>query len=284
MTTDERRWDAGRERITIAEHLSAIEDAYARLIVEVTHHAADPEIPGGMAMVMLGPGADVEAWSYREMSAILGRAYAEESMPGEVEPPLSFLAGWSDIVRSERGQEPSTKRAAIAREVHYLRSALDWMLALDGEGAPWWMPVESFAQDLAIVRRTLERVIGNGPQVDRGATCIRCEAGTRLERQWSNVRGEHAYEADIWECRQCGATMKWAEYLQAAKAEYLAKAKWLSGPDAAAMYRIAEGTIRRWVHEDKVRKKHDPILGRIVYCVKQIMEQREIEHAEAVDA
>lgn len=193
-------------RLRIAQDLSSIAEMFVKLRSEAVNRAGDPDIPGGAAMVLLGPGADVEAWNYIQMSAVLGRL----NLPGkelaailsdDIEPPLSFLASWADIVREARSQEPSKRRASIAGEVLYLRSALDWMLSVNDDGEPWFIEVESFAEDLAKVRWAMEAVLHDGDRDDKiNARCKECEAAPRL----SVRKGEGADGSDFWQCPKCG--------------------------------------------------------------------------------
>jgi hypothetical protein len=124
-------------RLRIARDLRAITHLYEDLREEAINRAGDPDIPGGDAMVMLGPGADVEAFGYAQISTYLGRTpgWVEEPLPDDLEPPLSFLAGWSDLIREERDM-PTALKATISREVDYIRSSLDWMLSYDESGVP----------------------------------------------------------------------------------------------------------------------------------------------------
>lgn len=178
------QWDPARERVRIAQDLTAIEDMFARLGQEAINRAGDPEIPGGAAMVLLGPGADLEAFGYAQMSELMGRTSGrtELALRSDVEPPLSFLASWSDIVRAERGQEPSKQEPGVAAEVKFLRSVLDWMLSDNGDGEPVFIQVEDFSNQLHRVRRAMESVLRDGDHPDRiNARCRECDARPRLE-------------------------------------------------------------------------------------------------------
>lgn len=192
-------WDPARERVRIAQDLTAIEDMFARLGQEAINRAGNPDIPGGSAMYLLGPGADLEAFGYAQMSELVGRTSGrtEIALRSDVEPPLSFLASWADIVRAERGQDQSTKKARIGDEVRYLRSALDWMLAVNDDGEPWFIQVEDFGQQLHRVRRTMEAVLSEGDRPDRiNARCRECDARARLEV----IATEGRYR---WQCPAC---------------------------------------------------------------------------------
>lgn len=193
------RWDPARERVRIAQDLTAIEDMFARLGQEAINRAGDPDIPGGAAMVLLGPGADIEAFGYAQMSELMGRTSGrtELALRSDVEPPLSFLASWADIVRSERGQVPSTEKARIGDEVRYLRSALDWMLS-EGDEGPVFIEVEDFSRQLHRVRRTMESVLRDGDHPEKiNARCRECDVAPRLEVN----PGARVFK---WRCPACG--------------------------------------------------------------------------------
>ena len=248
------------QRLSIAQDLSAIEDMYARLHGEAINRAGDPDIPGGAAMVMLGPGADVEAWGYVQLSSLFGRLNVDKEEQDRIErtgiePPLSFLASWADIVREERGGAPSARRASIGGEVLYLRASIDWMLSTNDEGEPWWLPVEDFATRLHQVRVTLENVLKDGERSERiNAKCNdpsekKCDR-PRLVRERADREGDE----DSYHCPSCGA---------AGGADWVARCwhrmvgekgdapEWVTIAVAAAATGRPPKTIRRWT---EVRK------------------------------
>lgn len=170
-------------RLEIAQDLSGILDMFTDLHGEAVNRAGDPDIPGGAAMVLLGPGADIEAFGYAQMSELMGRTSGSVWMPdkGDLEPPLSFLASWADIVREARGFEPSQRRASIDGEVSSLRNALDWMLSVNEDGEPWFIEVEDFAKGLSKIRRAMENVLHDGVRAERiRAECKACDESPRL--------------------------------------------------------------------------------------------------------
>ena len=191
---------ADKMRVRIARDLRAIEDMYDNLKIEAVNRAGDPNIPGGMAMVMLGPGADVEAFGYAQLSAIMGRVDPGSVEADDIEQPLSFLAGWVDIVREERDQ-PSDLKATISREVDYLGKSTDWMLSNDEYGDMRFIQVDDFAEHLAKVRRALENVLHAGHRATRiRAECKSCDAAPRLcLRQGEATDGSQ----DHWYCPNC---------------------------------------------------------------------------------
>ena len=197
-------WNPDEVRLQIAKDLTAVVQMFADLPGEAINRAGDPDIPGGAAMVMLGPGRDVEAFGYMELSAIMGRIdphAVEEVLKSDLEPPLSFLASWADLIREERGQEPSQRRATIKREATYLRSALDWMTATNDDGEPWFLSVDDFATQLGKTKRELENVLRAGDRADRiRAECKDCTEAPRLCLR----RGEaDDGSQDHWYCPAC---------------------------------------------------------------------------------
>lgn len=199
-------WNPDQVRLQMARDLREIETLYGLLREQAAARAGDPDMPGGAAMVLLGPGVNVEAFGYRELSVALGRpvtAWVEQRLNHDIEPPLSFLASWSDIVRDERGhQRRSTAR--ISAEVDYLRKNLDWMVDFDEDGDAVFIQVDAFADGLHDVRRTLESVLYAGERTERiRARCCKCEERPRLvvrRKPWP-LDGS----GDDWVCPYCEA-------------------------------------------------------------------------------
>jgi hypothetical protein len=211
-------WNPDEVRLNIARDLREIGRMFGNLKTEAHNRAGDPTIPGGAAMVMLGPRADVEAWTYIQMSAMAGRlnltgkpvlgqkhgkkrAAIElaEIIGTDIEPPLSFLAGWSDIVAENRGGAAADRTATIEGEIKYLAEAIEWMTATDETGIPWWLPVDQFATELHKVRRAMENALHDGKRSDRiNAECKYCDEHPRLL-----VRLGHNEQADFWQCPNC---------------------------------------------------------------------------------
>lgn len=220
MTDDDQRWNPDKVRLGIARDLREIQRMFGALETEAFHHADDPDIPGGAATVMLGPRADVEAWTYVQMSAAAGRLnnivgkptpYGQrhgkkrrdielaEITGNDIEPPLSFLAGWADIVAENRGGAAAERTATIEGEIKYLSDAIEWMTATDEDGVPWWLPVEDFAKQLKRVRAAMENALRDGNRSDRiNAECKYCDEHPRLI-----VRKGKTEDTDFWQCPNC---------------------------------------------------------------------------------
>src|SRR5699024_10320081 len=223
LTENARPYDRTKTRTKIDSDLTTIEELAARLLAEATHRASDAHMPGGPAMVMLGPGADIEAYAYAQLSEIIGRTtgITEIALRSDVPPPVPFLASWADIVRDDRGHPPTSSRATLAREIRYLRSALDWIVAADDEtGQPLWHRLTEFQHELHTIAGTLQAIMRAGEQIDRGASCLEC--GEPLDRQWADGPDKPEYD-DVWKCRNrdCHATpYRYGQYMQALHNEY----------------------------------------------------------------
>lgn len=256
-------WNMATMRLEIAQDMSAILEMFANLPDEAVNRAGDPEFPGGAAMVLLGPGADIEAFGYAQMSELMGRTRGSVWIPdkGDLEPPLSFLASWSDLIRDARGFEPSQRRATIIGEITSLRGSLDWMLSVNEHGEPWFIQVEDFASGLAKVRRAMENVLRDGVRAERiRAECKKCEESPRLcvDRDNDPVRFycpacREPYDADgVAEC--------WHRMIANRSDEV---PEWVTVAQASAATGRSPKTIRRWTEISangsvKVRKRqHD---------------------------
>lgn len=244
--------------ICIGRDLTEIQRMFHNLRAECVNRAGDPNIPGGQPMVLLGPGADIEAYGYFQLSAMMGRLnlgsghQAEKALAAitrtEVEPPLSFLASWVDVIREARGQEPTQRKATINAEVTYLRKALDWMTAIDDDGSPWWIEVESFAEQLTKVRRALEAALYDGVRADRiNARCNKCNERPRLCVRWGKAGiGDH------WYCPACQFVFDADDVARCWRTTLVERGhapEWVTVKTAASALGRSVKTIRGWTHD-----------------------------------
>ena len=249
-------------RLRIARELTTIVSLYADLHTEALHRPANQAglyIPGGDAMVLLGPGADVEAFGYAQISTYLGRTpgWVEEPLPDDLEPPLSFLAGWSDIIREERNQ-PTDLKATISREVDYIRGSLDWMLSYDENGEMRFPAADDLADGLAKHRRALETVLKAGDRAEfTRVNCIaeECPDQPRLMKLWgSQVRW------DRYRCPSCRTEYD-AEQFKMARTQNLHSVgadRYVLVIDAIAATGVPKATVHSWIRRDKdIKTKRD---------------------------
>lgn len=245
-----------RLRVSIARDLTEILSLYGDLETEAIHHYADKSMPGGDALVMLGPVANLEAWNYRQLSELMGRTHAGISMDDRKDdpaPPLLVLAGWVDIIRQERDQ-PTDLRATIKREADYLRNSLDWLISSDINGDATFLAVDELSRDLHDVVRRLEDVLHDGirPETTR-VTCTMddCDEKPRLTKVYSDVHPKY----DGWKCPACREDYDQTEYLSA-QAQHMhseaAEDAWVTVADAAHSISRPANTIRTWIKNWRV--------------------------------
>lgn len=261
-------------RLQISRDLTGVGTLAHALRVEAWHRYADAEIPGGDALVMIGPVATMDVWA-AQIDTAEARYFAGDADWIEVEdrdsdpvPPLLMLAGWEDIMRAERGGGTDL-RATIDRAIAYFRGSLDWMLG-ETEGVPNFLPVEEFARELGHLRARLESVLHDGIRLDRGVPCMTCS--TALVKEWgADTRGTD----DRWHCRTCDEWSTVDQYNLAVKAAVRAVAPALTATDMEDEYRVPAATLRLWVHRGDVRKRGKSPSGRTLYSVADTLARRD---------
>lgn len=277
-------WDPIKARLDVARALSEIGSLYLDLWAEAEAKHADRLMPGGEAMNLLGPVANLEAWQHR-YDAAEARAidegdplpkYVEDQVDAEAHP-LLVLATWEDAIREEWDQ-PTDLKATVPRAIGYLRGKLDWMVATDDQGDPEWLAVEALVRDLKRVRSALEGVLHDGIRSDRGADCLTC--GERLIREWAEG-ADKTDEDDHWNCRPCGFRYNHPAYMLAVRADYMSRATWLQADHMQEQYRIPVGTLKSWAHREHVAKRRNVHSGRMVYRVLDAVTRRDKDEEDA---
>lgn len=285
-------WNPDKVRLDIARDLRAIEILYAAIWAEVLANADNPEIPGGDAMVMLGPHADPEAWSYFDLSLAMGRIdhHGEYELGADPVPPLLTLATWSDCIRKERGQDTALA-ASISRECAYIAKSVDWMLSSDADGNMNFLAVDDLCDDLRAMRDRMKNLLRIGDHHDKGAPCL--SHGRRYVKVWDEDGAEPSNDLGYrWRCKgekvedQTRASgfrwlnSHWAEpdeYALANKQQARQYADKLTATDMEAEYRVRPSTLRKWVERGKVRKRGKDQSGRWLYDVADTLNAREVE-------
>lgn len=251
------RWNPGNVAAQIGSDLTAIEDMFSALQEEAENRHSDREMPGGDALVMLGPGADVEAFGYVQISALVGRIPEEDVvLPDrhDIEPPLSFLASWEDIIREER-EQPVWLNATIKRSAGYIRESIDWMLSLDENGEARFLAVDDLANGLAIVRRRMEDILRDGTRAEfTRVKCIspECETHPRLMKLWAaQVRW------DRYRCPECRTEYNAKQY-ELAKAQNMhdrGVEKFISPRESADASEVPIKTVYSWMKRRKAERR-----------------------------
>lgn len=258
--------------LSIARSLTAIVILYRDLEDEAEHRFADKDIPGGDALVMLGPVANMEAYNYRQLSELMGRTHLKAGFDDpetDIAPPLLVLASWHDVVRQERGLPDATKRATITREADGIRASIDWMLAEDEHGTPNFMPADELAKDLRRVVYRLERILKAGEQHDLGAPCMDCHEP--LLRDYGDTQSD-----DRWFCRHCDEWSSIDQYNLAVRTDYLENSPTLNASDMLIQWHIKAGSLTGWATKGLVAKHGKDQNGRILYDVEQAKTQRDL--------
>lgn len=244
--------------LDIAQSLTAIVTLYRGLEEEAEYRYADKEMPGGDALVALGPVANMEAYGYRQLSDMMGRTNTRakikkvvvEDPETDQAPPLLVLATWHDVVREHRGFAPSEKRATIVTEADGLRASIDWMLDEDQDGIPNFLPADELAKDLRGVVARLENILKAGDRPDRiKAECKLCPPSPRL----AVVHGAKEDRSDdSWKCPNCHAPYDIAG-VSACWRQMLVKRgnppEWVTVRQASAALARSPKSIRNWIRD-----------------------------------
>jgi hypothetical protein len=253
-------------RISIARDIRAILSLHANLPNEAAHRAYDRELPGGDALVMHGPAANLQAWEHQveaaEAAFFAGdRGWLDlDDNDADPQPALLVLAYWEDKIRDERNQ-PTDLRATVRRASDYLLSQIDYLVQQ-------YLSVEELARDLRALRTRLESVLKDGIRPDRGVPCMRC--GRSLIKVW----GADAM-SDRWHCKPCDEWSTIDQYNLAIQAHYRANADKLTASDILLEYRIPTGTLRSWAARGDVRKRGRDDSGRMLYDVADTLAARD---------
>lgn len=184
----------------IKQLLEDIHGLWLHLPEEALAHPVG-EIPGGSALVILGPG------SRGRYDALLGDE-ATDADP----PALAYELGqWEDVWRQDHGHPAARLPMSVSAAVGYLAGNLSW-------AAQWHPAFDEFAADLRRLRSAMASVMQVGRRNQRSeATCLDCGAAA-LEQEFApprpcrHGRGEHVEwcdqggrREDLWICSACGS-------------------------------------------------------------------------------
>jgi hypothetical protein len=266
--------------------LREIESLHLDLWAEAECRHSDRDMPGGDAMNMIGPVANLEAWEHRYEAAETAAMSEDATLPTYIRDqldteahPLLVLATWEDLIREERNQ-PTDLKASVPRAIAYIRGSLDWAFRTNSFGEQEWLAVDALARDLKAVRSGIESVLHDGIRTDRGADCLTCFQP--LVHEWV---GDHdnpkTLEDDKWVCRTCEEVSTFAQYLKALENEYMWRATWLSADYVLMAYRIPVGTLQGWASKGHVRKRRNVHTGRMTYHVPEAVKRRDARDTAA---
>lgn len=251
------RWNPGNVAAQIGDDLTLIEGMFAALGEEAEARHGDAEFPGGDALVAMGPGADVEAFGYMQISAMVGRISEDDVVlptKKDLEPPLAFLHGWTVIIREERDQ-PTYLRANLAQEIKYIRDSIDWMFSLDEHGDMRFLQVDDLAAGLNNVRRRLEGILKDGTRAEfTRVHCIaeKCESHPRLMKLYTAQ-----VQWDRYRCPDCRTDYDRASFLMA-QSENLYSAgteRFMTAREAATSTGAPIKTVYSWIQRGNVKSQ-----------------------------
>lgn len=268
-------------RLRISICLTSIVSMYSRLHDEATHQRVNEAglyIPGGDALNMLGPAANLEAWQHRyETLEDAGFGPHQDYVYDQIDVddhPLLVLAGWEDVIRDHRNQ-PSDLKATVNRAADYIRGQLDWLIGYSDHDTPNFLPIDALVADLRRVRARLERLLHDGEQVDRGVPCMKC--GEDLVKVWGVNE-----DTDRWHCKACHEWSTPEQYHQAVKYDYMANSDKLTATHMEEQYRVKPGTLRKWASDGDVRKRGKDDSGRTLYDVEDTLKMRDGDKVDKV--
>jgi hypothetical protein len=247
----------------VARDLSAIEALAAALSEQAEHKANDRLLPGGHAMVALGPVASPRAVE-EQVEAAEARWWEDDATTHEDrpdashlsdeddawEPPLQTLLFWSEAWREERGYPLEGRTPTLETEAGFIRHSLEWAW----ESEPHFA---DFARDVQGVVRRLENLLYAGRRDEFGVPCMYDACGGKRLRRRIRDDGSRT----DWQCPRCERTWGEEDYWrnvgaanERAQREEFAGSVWVTVDYAAREVRRSVKTIRTWVNAGKVAR------------------------------
>lgn len=159
--------------VRVKQHLADIRGLWEHLPAEAHAHWEDCSLPGGTALVMMGPGS-----AGRE-DALLGDSAVDADPPS-----LPYELGqWEDDWRREHGHPAAVEIMSVQGASTYLKAQVVW-------AAQWHPAFDEFAADLRRLRSALISVTQAGRRNQRtDVVCLSC--------------GEEVLEREFWEPKPC---------------------------------------------------------------------------------
>lgn len=187
--------------------------------------------------------------------------------------PYAVLGGWMMRTRNTFTAYPMTAAdpLTVSMAASYLRRMLPTIAGAESGDYP------TMLKDLRHCRAHLESVLHNSWAPEKGAPCPQCSSdgnrGPALVKAYADDDATGAH--DTWSCSRCHASWTEAEYRLKVWARYVQHADRLPATQIETEYRVKQGTLRKWVHEGKVRRRGRDTNGRQLYDVADVLEQRD---------
>lgn len=258
--------------LRLAQDLREIARLADMLEDQAYYHADDHEMPGGEAMAMMAPVANLEAWANKLDTAerlwLAGdgpEPFSDDS--DDWAPPLQLLLFWSELWRMDLDAE-SDLRPTIKSEVAFLSTCLQWAYQHEPR-------FDLYAADVAQVRRMLENTLRDGDRQQAGAPCIHCRRN--LLRDVDTRTGGLL---DSWHCPGCDRRYSEDQYHNAVKAAYESlqveniddQGTWATVQRAAVEVKRSPRTIKTWISEGIVRRACLLLGRRVVVSLDDVQE------------
>lgn len=250
-------------------------------------------MPGGDAMVELGPVARADVWLRRQeldQAAGIRHDHAEDADPDEHWTAYQTLRFWSESWRIDRDADYPDLRPTIETEAKWLRANLDSLR--------FELHFEEFAADVKAAKIKLENrtVSGIRPSFT-GIPCVdpACD-GTRLQRWTEPTRGKdgtRVWRLSDWRCPRCRLSWDEDAYARLEASHRRATEQrghflnldgrvWVSVVKAAEVIGQPRATVWKWITTRQV--PHREIRRRHTYVALIELREREVLRRKRSDA
>lgn len=281
----------GTDTLACADCLAALREALHDIVLlcdalpgqaafggEAGHLLAGAPIPGGDAMVLLGPGSDGRAQVREMLWEATDAPHSDDERSGDPEPPLALLASWEDDWRLLWAQ-PAGPRATLPNAAAYLLRNL-------ARAAATHPAFDEFADAIFGCRARLEDVLHDGERDETGAPCVHCGA-TLIRRSMPPRTCRHDVDDDVgnsgdvctcdhgglrdeWRCPRCRRVYDSHSYWNAVGAAYRAHATAMTAADISTQYGIPAGSVQSWASRGLIRRRGRDAAGRRLYDVDDV--------------
>ena len=276
-----------------SRNLTQILDLQAALPDRALDLGASPLMPGGDAMVELGPVARTDHWARRQHldeTSGIRHDHAEDADPDEHWTAYQTIRFWSEAWRIDHDADYPDLQPTIETEAKWLRANLD-TLRLD-------LHFADFARDIATAKAKLENRTRRGKRpAFTGIPCVdpACD-GARLQRWTEPARGADGtklWRLSDWRCSRCRLSWDEDAYARLEAAHRRATGQrghflnldghvWVSVPKAAEIIGQPRATIWKWITLNQV--PHRQVRRRHTYVALVELREREALRRQRSDA
>lgn len=193
--------------VKVARDLREVLRCYDELRDQAISDGDNPTIPGGQAMVALGPVANIEAWGHLYDTTWRLADHPDESRrriytsepdedSDEAWGAYQVIEYWAERWRRARDAEYDGLRTTMLNQTSYVRESLTW--ARDHE--PEWA---RFTEDIRTARLRIENVVSAGRRAERSR--VRCDRDACTKHP--HLIKVHAPRyIECWSCSSCNTT------------------------------------------------------------------------------